>query len=114
DLSVIMVDKGFVTDGPSIPRFLWAILPVWASWSRAGVVHDYLCCMIALGRPHAQAPTRRDADHIFLEAMKAAEVGLFSRTILYLGVRIGTIFNVKTTMVTVNDKWRAAMEASSS
>lgn len=110
----IVVEAGFVTDGPSIPRFLWAILPVWASWSRAGVVHDYLCCMIALGRPHPEAPTRTAADKIFVQAMAAGGVGIFSRTLLYIGVRIGTIFKVKTTMVGFNEKLRASKEAMSS
>jgi hypothetical protein len=39
---VIVVSKGFTTDGTSIPQFMWSILPVWASWSRAGVIHDVL------------------------------------------------------------------------
>ena len=62
---VILVSKGFITDGPSIPQFLWSILPVWASWSRAGVIHDYLCYLIALNNPHPEAPTRDHADRIF-------------------------------------------------
>jgi hypothetical protein len=101
---VILVSKGFITDGPSIPQFLWAILPVWASWSRAGVIHDYLCCLIALNNPHPEAPTRDHADRIFLEAMKVLNVGWVQKTLLYLGVRIGTWLNVRTTMVDHNIK----------
>lgn len=107
----VMVDAGFITDGPSIPRIFWAVLPVWASWSRAGVVHDYLCCLIAMGRPHREAPTRRDADGIFHEAMVACGTGILPRTLLYIGVRIGTIFGVKTTMIGVNEKFKASMDA---
>ena len=38
----ITTPAGFVSDGPTIPRFLWAVLPVWGRWGRAGVMHDYL------------------------------------------------------------------------
>jgi hypothetical protein len=85
---VILVYKGFITDGPSIPSLLWSILPVWASWSRAGVIHDYLCCQIALNKPHPEAPTRDHADRIFFEAMEW--------------------FNVRTTMVDHNHPQRYA------
>ena len=59
---IIIVSKGFITDGPSIPQFLWSILPVWASHSRAGVIHDYLCyqsrsTIPILKRRHATMPT---------------------------------------------------------
>jgi hypothetical protein len=108
---LVVVPAEFVTDGPSVPRFLWAVLPVWGSWSRAGVVHDYLCCLVAMGRPHDEAPTRTDADRVFREAMFASGVGWLARTALYAGVRIGTICGVETTMVTYNEKLRAALGA---
>ena len=99
---VIVVWKGFVTDGPSIPRLLWWILPVWASYSRAGVIHDYLCYLIAVNTPHPEAPTRADADRIFFEALTALNVGWVQRYALYWGVRFGTWYNVRTTMVDHN------------
>lgn len=110
----VEVPAGFVTDGPSIPRLFWAIMPVWGSWARAGVIHDYLCCRIAMGRPHGAVLTRRDADRAFNRAMRACGVGTISRTLLYIGVRIGTILNVKTTMIGYNEKLRASQEAISS
>ena len=72
---VILVSKDFITDGSSIPQFLWSILPVWARYSRAGVIHDYLCYRIAVNNPHPEAPTRDHADRDFLEAMEALNVG---------------------------------------
>lgn len=99
---VIVVWKGFVTDGPSIPRLLWWILPVWASYSRAGVIHDWLCCLIAGNNPHPEAPTRDDADRIFFEAMTVLNVGRVQKYALYLGVRLATWFNLKTTMIDYN------------
>ena len=99
---VILVSKGFKTDGPSIPQILWWILPVWASYSRAGVIHDYLCCRIAANNPHPEARTRADADRIFFEALTALNVGWVQRYALYCGVRLGTWFNVRTTMIDHN------------
>ena len=99
---VILVSKGFITDGPSIPRLLWSILPVWASWSRAGVVHDYLCYLIALNNPHPEAPTRDHADRIFFEAMELLNVGWVQKYLLYWGVRFGTWYNVRPTMIDHN------------
>jgi hypothetical protein len=99
---IIRVSKDFVTDGASVPRLLWPILPVWASYSRAGVIHDYLCCLIADNTPHAEAPTRADADRIFFEAMTADNVGWVQKYTLYLGVRLGAWLNLRTTMIDYN------------
>ena len=99
---VIRVPKDFVTDGPSIPRRLWRILPVWASYSRAGVIHDYLCYLIARNNPHPEAPTRDDADRIFFEAMTALNVGPVQKFALYWGARLGTLLNLRTTMIDYN------------
>lgn len=86
---VITVPVGFVTDGASVPRPLWAVLPVWGRYSRAAVVHDYLCRLLARGLPHPQAPTRRAADAIFAEAMTACGVGPLTRRVLWFGARLG-------------------------
>jgi hypothetical protein len=99
---VIRVLKDFVTDGPSIPRLFWRVLPVWATYSRAGVIHDYLCYLIARENPHPEAPTRADADRIFFEAMTALNVGRVQKYVLYLGVRLGARLNLKTTMIDYN------------
>jgi len=102
---LILVSKGFTTDGTSIPQFLWSILPVWANWSRAGVIHDYLCYRIAVNNPHPEAPTRDEADRIFLEALLDLNVGRVQRYALYCGVRIGTWLNVRTTMIDYNRRY---------
>ncbi len=88
---IIEVPNGFVTDGASIPRILWVFLPSWGTYSRAAVVHDFLCALLDRGMPHPLAPTRRDADRIFAEAMQVCGVILPLRIILWIGVRIGGI-----------------------
>jgi hypothetical protein len=95
----ITVPVDFVTDGPSIPRIFWAILPVWGRYGRAGIVHDYLCYLLDKGAPHKAAQSRTQADGIFYEAMTALGVGWLPKWILYIGVRIGTLLGVKTTMI---------------
>lgn len=86
---VIAVPKGFVTDGASVPRPLWWLLPTWGRYSRAAVIHDHLCVLLDRGTPHALAPTRRRADAIFFEAMGPLGVGALTRWALWLGVRVG-------------------------
>ena len=100
--SDVTVPAQFVSDGPTIPRPLWAVWPVWGKYGRAGVVHDYLCYRIDSGDPHPAAPTRWIADQIFLEAMNSLEVGWITRHILFFGARIGTVIGVKTKMIQFN------------
>ena len=87
----ITAPAGFVTDGASVPRFLWAVLPTWGSYSRAAVIHDYLLVCLEKGEPHPEAPTRRDADRIFDEAMAVTCTPRPLRWLMSIGVRIGTL-----------------------
>jgi hypothetical protein len=98
----IVCPEGFITDGPSIPRFLWAFLPVWGSWGRAGIVHDYICMLIANGTPHLEAKNRTEADGIFYEAMVALGTGFFTRWAMYAGVRLGALMGVPTDSILYN------------
>lgn len=90
---VIEVPAGFVTDGASVPRLLWSILPTWGSYSRAAVVHDFLLSRLASGAPHPKAPTRLQADRVFWEAMGVCETPLVLRVLLYVGVRLGAFLS---------------------
>ena len=98
----IVVPAGFISDGPTVPRLFWNLFPVWGRYGRAGVLHDYLCARITLLNPHPAAPTRLEADRIFLAAMVALDVGWLSRTILFLSVRIGARIGLHTTMWAYN------------
>lgn len=77
--TTIVVPKGFVTDGPSVPRVPLAYtLAANRGW-RAGVVHDYL---------YSIGWDRKQADEVFLEAMQ--EVGVMSilRRGMFAAVRL--------------------------
>lgn len=84
----IIVPSGFITDGASVPQFLWGFLPSWGKYSRAAVVHDYLYERLRTGLPHEYARERKDADAIFLEAMAVCEVSWPTRHLMWLAVRV--------------------------
>lgn len=107
----IEIPAGFVTDGPSVPRILWNLLPVWGIGALAGVLHDWLCCRIELQEPHPLARTRPACDKMFCVANRSLGVSPPARTALYAGVWIGTKVGVRTTMIDNNEKMRAAMAA---
>lgn len=87
----ITVPVGFLTDGASVPKLFWSILPNWGTYSRAAIVHDYLCWGLHHGRPHPHAPTRAVADQIFYEAMRVCGTGPVTAYVMWLGVRIGAL-----------------------
>lgn len=86
---LITVPTGYITDGASVPRWLWWCLPAWGRYSRAAVVHDLLCTLGNRGKPHVEAPTRRVADAVFYEAMDVCGVSLPVRLAMWVGVRVG-------------------------
>jgi hypothetical protein len=99
---VIVVPAGYVSDGASIKQILWGVLPALGRWSRAAILHDYLCTLLAIGCPHPLAPTRKAADDIFHEAMMASGVNRTVALILWIGVRAGDWIGVETAMARIN------------
>ena len=76
----VVVPKGFVTDGASVPRLFWNLIPPWGRYGQAAVVHDYLYA--------TQTTTRRLADDTLLEAMRVSGCGVWSYAVIYLAVRM--------------------------
>lgn len=76
---VYTVPEGFVTDGASIPRFLWGIIghPL-GLYASAAVLHDYLYRTAIVDKARA--------DSLLLEAMEVLGVGWLKRRTIYLGV----------------------------
>jgi hypothetical protein len=75
----IHVPPGFRTDFASTPRAVWWILPKVGRYTRAAVLHDYL---YSVG-----TTSRRDADHIFREAMGVSGVNPVARWAMWAAVR---------------------------
>lgn len=97
--ALIIVPAGFETDGASIPRLLQGILPAWGRWSRAAIIHDYLCRAIDQRRPVGVpgwgiVGRRSDADAIFYEAMIVAGVSRPIAWIMWAAVRLADRFPV--------------------
>lgn len=84
----VHIPKGYITDMASVPRLMYTLFEPWGDYAKACVVHDYLCeygeVMTFLGRTPV---TRKNADHIFLEAMTVLNVPKWKRNMLYAAVR---------------------------
>ncbi len=93
----VYVPLHYLTDGATVPRFLWGLIPPWGRYGQAAVLHDYLCetlTVIEQGKP--VAITRTQADKALKEAMEALDVPRWKRNVMYIGVRIyGTLARIK-------------------
>lgn len=76
----LYIDKGFVTDGASVPRILHIIgTPMWHNTVTPAVFHDMLY--------KKQILTREQSDQVFKEMMIVCQVGTIKRILFYLWVR---------------------------
>lgn len=83
----VTVPAGYLTDGASVPKIFWNIIPPWGEYGQAAVVHDILCeylTVIRNGVP--QRISRAQCDRILHEAMVALQVPVFKRTAIYSAV----------------------------
>ena len=74
----VKVPKGFVTDGATIPRIFWPVLPPVHKYFPAAIVHDYLLTVLS----------RDEADKQFNEALKHLEITKARRYAMYGAVRL--------------------------
>lgn len=79
----IVAPRGFVTDGPSVPKRFRSIVPITGAEWPASVVHDFLYVTEPDGW------TREMADDLFLAGLKASGVGRLKRNLMYSAVRVG-------------------------
>lgn len=77
----VAVPQGFATDMASIPRIFWPIFPPFGKYFKAAIVHDYLY-------QYPTLCTRKEADVIFLEAMKVSGVNKYVAGVMYAAVRL--------------------------
>jgi hypothetical protein len=83
----IRVPTGFCTDGASIPWPLSIVMNRWGRWRRAACLHDYMLEQIKGETPHPNAPTRKDADREFYEALLASGVWRVTAFVFWAAVR---------------------------
>lgn len=84
---IIVVPEGFETDFASIPWGLWNLFPPLGPYARPAIVHDYLYDVG--GQVPGRCYTRKQADHIFREAMEVVGIPEWRRQVMYRAVRLG-------------------------
>jgi hypothetical protein len=82
-LDTFVVPRGFVTDFASVPRIAVWLIPRYGTYSRAAIVHDFLCKTLPV------SPV--DADGIFRRIMAELGVGPVKRWLAWAGVRWGAL-----------------------
>lgn len=88
----VHVPAGYLTDGATVPRPFWSIIPPWGNYGQAAVIHDILCETQQLySNGLLISITRKRADQIFMEAMEAAGVGRWKRYLMYSAVRMWSV-----------------------
>lgn len=81
-----VVPANFCTDFASVPRpFVW-FLPRYGRYTRAAILHDYLCEHVEDG-----VISRADADGVFRQAMRTLSVPFLRRWIMWGAVRLGAL-----------------------
>jgi hypothetical protein len=101
-LEVPAAPDPFTTDLASVPRSLTWLLPRYGKYTKAAVLHDYLCqrfrdAPVAPDTPDA-APSllplrdRSDADELFRVVMAELEVPGLRRGLMWAAVSWGTLF----------------------
>lgn len=85
----IRVPKGFITDGASVPKMFWNLLPPWGEYGQAAVLHDYLLesgLVVDTTTSIASIVDRSTARRHFNDAMKVLEVSYWRRKLMIAGV----------------------------
>lgn len=80
----VTIPAGYLTDGASVPRLFWNMIPPWGKYGQAAVVHDLLCeylTVVKNGRP--ERISRARCDEILNEAMYSLGVPDGTRIMIY-------------------------------
>lgn len=97
DRNVVVIWKNTRTDGASVPRIFWSIVPPWGRYGPATIIHDKLCTGTKIHTPEGErACSRKEADQIFNNAMKVLNVDKWQRRLIYFAVRAyAIVYNIK-------------------
>ena len=79
----VIVPKGLITDGGTIPRVLWSLFPPYYRYFPACVVHDYMYLLAARG-----VGDKATADKLFKENIKRCGLGAKYWWLMYWFVRL--------------------------
>lgn len=82
-----VVPAGFRTDLATVPRVVVWLVPRWGLYTRAAVLHDWLCTE-GIG---TRAVSARDADGLFRRVLRESGVPVVRRWLMWCGVRWGAL-----------------------
>ena len=92
-IGMVQVPRAFISDGASVPRFLWSVYPPFGKYLEAAVIHDYFC---VLGKKGESPICSKTAARVFREAMKVCKVTRLRRNKMYWAVALaGPRFKAK-------------------
>lgn len=92
-MQYVIIPKGFLTDGASVPRIFWTFFPRWGKYGQAACVHDFLCeYLIISDNGKIRSITREECDKYFLKLMIEMDVGKTKRLFMYWGVSMFRLF----------------------
>jgi hypothetical protein len=86
------VPNYFLSDGASVPKAIWWLLPPWhPEYGQCAVLHDFLCetfefTQVVDGVPRQIKIDRAEVDRIFYEAMRVKAVTHWRRNLIQVGV----------------------------
>lgn len=86
-----MVPTGFITDGATVPRWLWWLYNPFGPYAPAAAVHDYL-----LTHHVGKTLRRSTADRFFKEALRELGLNSFVVHTMYAGVALKSFFRRST------------------
>ncbi|MFV1943504.1 DUF1353 domain-containing protein [Pseudomonas luteola] len=83
----VTIPAGYLTDGASVPRAFWSVVPPWGPYAAATTLHDLLCEYLSIikdGKPCAI--TRERCDELLDIAMRTQDVDDDTRETIYKAV----------------------------
>ena len=105
------VPAGFLTDGATVPRPFWWLIAPFGVHGQAAVLHDILCETGTMFRNELPYEiSRKEADQIFLEAMRATRVSWWKRALMYGAVRLWATFGFQTRKAKIRQERKRQLE----
>lgn len=81
------IPEGYISDGASVPRIFWWLLPPQGDYGQAAVLHDYLCeHLTQIKNGQTVSITRVQADNALRNAMRDLDVPRWKRNIMFIAV----------------------------
>lgn len=79
----VIIERGYLTDGASVPKLLQWLIQPWGKHGQCAVVHDKLCETWATTK---RKLNRKEVDEIFFQSLKIAKVNVYRRLAIEIAV----------------------------